>query len=155
MHRRALILGLCATVAAWPALARDPVDRITRDLQRKGYSRIDVSRTLLGRTRITAESASARREIIVDPRTGEILRDLTEGADSAGSGLISTTDDDDGGRGRGRGRGGDDAGDDSGSDDSGSDDSGGDDSGGDDSGGNSGDDSGGDSDGGSGSGGDD
>ena len=150
MHRRALILGLCATVAAWPALARDPVDRITRDLQRKGYSRIDVSRTLLGRTRITAESASARREIIVDPRTGEILRDLTEGADSAGSGLISTTDDDDGGRGRGRGRGrgGDDAGgDEPGSDDSGSDDSGGDDSGGDDSGG--------DSDGDSGSGGDD
>lgn len=35
-----------------------------------------MSRTLLGRTRFVATSDQYRREIILNPRTGEILRDL-------------------------------------------------------------------------------
>lgn len=115
-------------MVAAPAHADAPVDRVLRDLRRLGYDSITVSSTMLGRTRVFADGASASREIILNPRTGEILRDLwmpkAAGA-GEGSGRLTGSDDDDkddddnsgddnsgnddgGGRGRGRGRGGDD-----------------------------------------------
>ena len=133
MRRRQLLLALALWPLAGPAEARSITDRVARDLARQGYTSIEVSRTLLGRDRVVASGPEGRREVILNPRTGEILRDLwtPSGSGQAGSGLISTDDDDGGGRGRGRGRGrgGDD---DSGGDDSGGDDGGGDDGGGDD-----------------------
>lgn len=137
MRRRQLLIGLALWPLAGPALARSVTDRVARDLARQGFTSIEVSRTLLGRDRVVATGPDGRREVIVNPRTGEILRDLWTPSDgsAAGSGLISPrSDEDDGGRGRGRGRGrgGDDGGEDSSGDDKGSDDSGGDDSGGDD-----------------------
>ncbi len=82
MERRQFFLGLAATlaVAGGPALAgtrgEAVINRIRAQLDRQGYARISVERTLLGRVRILAVGPAARREIIVDPRTGEILRDL-------------------------------------------------------------------------------
>lgn len=82
---------------------------------------ISVSSTLLGRARIVATSQDGYREIIVNPRTGEILRDVwlslegTSGPLIVGSDdNISPEDDDDnddkgndsdGDKGRGRGEG--------------------------------------------------
>ena len=87
------------------ALANDIERRITRTLAREGWTDIQVSRTFLGRLRITARKRDARREIIVNPRTGEILRDLlVYGSGSVGSVLTDSRDDDgfSGGRGKDR-----------------------------------------------------
>ncbi len=75
--RRLMVLVLPALLAGIPVFAADPmVERILRDLRALGYSDIAVEQTLLGRTRIVADSRDASREIIVNPATGEILRDL-------------------------------------------------------------------------------
>jgi hypothetical protein len=98
MDRRALLTGGLAMMAmARPAFARDVSDQIVDQLKRLGYSRIEKQRTLLGRTRILAESATRRREIIVNPGTGEILRDYWEqisggGNESDNSGGIIDSD---------------------------------------------------------------
>lgn len=105
MKRRDFVIGVTLGIMlGGPAFAQDFVERITRQLRAQGFDEIGVQRTLLGRTRILAEGRSGRREIIVNPRTGEILRDLwfaTEDDDS-GVGIIDDRN------GRGRGRGGDD-----------------------------------------------
>ncbi|WP_372839528.1 hypothetical protein [Phaeovulum sp.] len=51
-------------------------DQIVQQLRNQGYGEITISRTFLGRTRIVAIGALGRREIIIDPRNGVILRDL-------------------------------------------------------------------------------
>lgn len=130
-------------LAAGPAHA-GPVERILDDLGRLGYDHVEVEKTMLGRTRILASSDDADREIIVNPVTGEILRDLWTPRSGTGSGAgltggtrkrsSSTSDDSDD----------DDADDDGGDDNSGkgsdgdSDSDGDDDGGGDDNSGNSG-----------------
>ena len=134
MNRRRFVTGaLLMLVFTDPALATERVDQIVQSLRREGYTRIEIGRTWLGRTRIIATGGPGRREIVVQPATGEVLRDFESVDDN-------DDDDDSGqGRGRGRGRGGDDDDDDnddddddnSGSDDSDDDDSD-DDSGGDD-----------------------
>jgi hypothetical protein len=92
MNRRHLIAGLCAGLlipqAAW---AQNYADRIVRQLRAQGYTGITVSNTWLGRTRIVAQSADGSREIIIDPRTGEILRDLWQGG-GAGQSIVNDTD---------------------------------------------------------------
>lgn len=67
-----LAAGLLAASAAFADYEQD----IVRQLQDMGFSRVEVSRTLLGRVRITAIGAEGTREIILNPNTGEILRDL-------------------------------------------------------------------------------
>lgn len=66
---------MAVALAAAPAFAQTHVDRIVQQLMRQGYLEIEISRTFLGRTRIEAESPTHEREIIINPRTGEILRD--------------------------------------------------------------------------------
>lgn len=87
MQRRAFLALLAASLATGPARAADPVAAIVGELERRGYTQISVSRTLLGRARILARGPQGRREIILNPATGEILRDLREsaalGADAA------------------------------------------------------------------------
>lgn len=121
MNRRAfLVLASSAAVfLASPAHA-DFVDAVRAQLQKQGYSQISVSSTLLGRSRILAKSKSGTREIILNPRTGEILRDLWFSAQGGtGPSIVGSDEDDDeddddrdddggddnGGRGRGRGEG--------------------------------------------------
>ena len=76
MNRRSLMTAAFAAILLGsPAFAFDVVDEMLNELRQQGYRNVEVSRTLLGRTRITAENAKFTREIVVDPRTGEVLRD--------------------------------------------------------------------------------
>ncbi len=124
MNRRAFLAHVAAvtavTASGAAAQADGPVERILRDLRRLGYRTVSVERTLLRRTRIVAESDEAQREIIVNPNTGEILRDLWlpigKAATQGASGSLLDDDDDNSGSGSsGSGSGSDNSG--SGSDD--------------------------------------
>lgn len=108
MHRRLFITGLTAVVlTAAPALAQTTsvVDQVIAQLKSQGYTKITMGRTFLGRTRIVAQNDEMRREIIINPATGEVLRDYWEVEDDdhdndderdrSGSGRGDRYDDDD------------------------------------------------------------
>ena len=130
MKRRLFLAALGAgLIAAGTAHAENFADTIVRQLRSQGYTQVSVTSTWLNRTRIFAQSPDAEREIILNPRTGEILRDLYIG-DSSGARIYD--DDDNSGRGSGNsGHGGgdddDDDGDNSGHGGGGSGEGGGDD----------------------------
>lgn len=68
---------------AVPAQAKDrDISALwVQQLLRDGYEEIEVSQTWLGRIRINAEKGDIEREIIFNPRTGEVLRDYSRGED--------------------------------------------------------------------------
>ena len=72
----------CATLALWISggalWAQDIQSQIVAQLQAQGFERIEIARTWLGRIRIEAEGPGIEREIILNPNTGEILRDYWE-----------------------------------------------------------------------------
>jgi len=72
-----LLVILCLTFAPGVASAdADQVrDRIVRELRDDGYDEIRIYRTFLGRLRFVGEDTRSRREIVVNPTTGVILRD--------------------------------------------------------------------------------
>lgn len=77
MRRRDILAALLAAATlAGPALAQGYVDSVVAQLRKLGFRSIVQERTLLGRVRITAKRKDGTREIIINPRTGEILRDL-------------------------------------------------------------------------------
>jgi uncharacterized membrane protein YgcG len=63
-----------------PLHAQSLQDRVMRDLRSEGYSQVTPERTMLGRVRITGVRGKLFREIIINPSTGEILRDVTRTA---------------------------------------------------------------------------
>lgn len=154
MNRRALILaGLAAGFLGTAAIAQDFETIIVEQLKAAGFTEIRLTRTWLGRVRIVATNDSFRRELILNPRTNEVLRDLwvNVGTGVAGTGLFDPDDAEDNYRRSGGvedNEGSDDRGDDDRDDDGGDDDGGSDDNGGDDGGDSDGGDDGGDSDGG-------
>ncbi len=83
-----------------PAFARDFASEVEARLATEGYEIESVARTLLGRVRILARSTDGEREIILNPRTGEILRDVWLSRGNSGQ---STLLDDDGNSGKGGG----------------------------------------------------
>lgn len=90
------VLGAVSPVAAMAANTGSPVDKLTAQLRKQGFEKIDISRTWLGRTRIVARSDTFRREIILNSRSGEILRDYWEQIGENGeseSGLFDPEDD--------------------------------------------------------------
>ena len=118
MKRRRLIIGVLAVgvaqaLAALPALAATFVEQIVTQLQAQGFTEIEVETTWLGRALIQAQRADTRREIVLNPNTGEILRDLW-GSKSGVESRKITIGDDGGDDNRGHG-GGDDGGGNSGS----------------------------------------
>jgi len=146
MNRRHALLAAAALFLASSTLARaDEVGDIGGWLRRLGFDDIATTRSLLGRVQIRATGAIGTRELVVNPRTGEILRDVwvdAEGKVIRGKPYRRTADDGDhhgsssdgGGDGggddngnEGEGGGGDDGEDDGGSDDSDSSDGGSDD----------------------------
>ena len=138
MTLRSTILSIVLTfLLSVAASAQDRSQAMIQSLQSQGFSGIEVSRTWLGRTRIVATGSAGRREIVLNPNTGEVLRDYLDETE---------TETERGREGDGHAGGGGGGSDDSGSDDSSGDDSGGG-MGGDDSGGGmgGGDDGGGDS----------
>ena len=76
MVRHSLLLGLVLGLAASPAAAQDVAADIVAQLVRQGFDTVVQERTLLGRVQIIASRGDGQREIIVNPNTGEILRDL-------------------------------------------------------------------------------
>ncbi len=137
---RILFSAMIASLIALPSVAQTVEDSVVSQLHSQGFSQVEVHRTWLGRIRIEASGNGMSREIVLNPRTGEILRDYWHNDDGgARTGIFSTgpTSGDDGGGGASvpsssDDGGGDDAStDDSASDDSSSDDSGSTDDGGD------------------------
>lgn len=98
MRPKVLPIVVAALLAATPLAAQTDSgqsvqDQIVAQLQEQGYGRIVVSRTFLGRVRVTAERGDRKREIVVNPITGEILRDLlrTDNRYAGGEGSSSDT----------------------------------------------------------------
>ena len=103
MKRRAFLIVLAVmtvlqTGFAAPAVAATAADQIVTQLREQGFTDIDVEQTWLGRTRIVAERKDTSREIILNPGTGEILRDLwlQKGGKGAPKVKIGRDDDNDG-----------------------------------------------------------
>ena len=69
-----ILAALLATAS--PTVAQSPVDTAVGQLEAQGFEIRSVRRTLLGRTRIVAESPEGRREIVLNPRNGLVLRDF-------------------------------------------------------------------------------
>ena len=139
MNRR-VFLGRCAAgvfgaVFAGSAAFADSFEgSVVAQLRGQGYRDIDVERTMLGRVRIVAAKGTRTREIILNPRTGEILRDVLLAADGQVEPEIAGGDDSGKGSSGDDGSSGDGSGDDGGSEGDGGADGGGDsggDSGGD------------------------
>lgn len=68
----ALILAILTATAG---AAATPEEIIFAQLQDEGYTVQQVSTTFLGRIRIAAAKGDYQREIVINPRTGEVLRD--------------------------------------------------------------------------------
>jgi hypothetical protein len=122
MDRRLFFTGVMAAALAHPALADSFEGSVVAQLRAQEFKQIVVERTLLGRVRILAVQGSRHREIILNPRTGEILRDVFLDASGNSAPVIASTGSGPGKDGSDDGAGDDDS-DDSGSGDSGSDDS--------------------------------
>ncbi|MFZ3581070.1 PepSY domain-containing protein [Loktanella sp. DJP18] len=73
-----IVLLLLAPAAAQ---AQSVQDQIMTQLTAQGFTRIEVSRTLLGRVKIEARSPTLERELVFNPSTGEILRDYWQDRD--------------------------------------------------------------------------
>jgi hypothetical protein len=70
-------LIICIGLIGLPhfAAAQSVEDQVVAQLQEQGFSGIEVHRTFLGRLRFTAESGHFYRELVINPQTGEVLRD--------------------------------------------------------------------------------
>lgn len=77
MSRRLLLIACAVAVTAAPAFAENYAQRIERELRNQGFTQMKVHHTWLGRVLIDARSHTQKREIVVNPHTGEILRDYT------------------------------------------------------------------------------
>ena len=77
MNRRHFLGLVGAAIGSGPsgASAGRFEESVIAQLKSQGYLSIVAEHTLLGRVRIMGQLASERREIILNPRTGEILRD--------------------------------------------------------------------------------
>ena len=96
MNKRQLLAGVMATLAAHtllalPAFAASYVDQILAQLRAQGFENIEVETTWLGRARIAAVRGGVNREIVVNPTTGEVLRDLWLSASGGGPRTITIT----------------------------------------------------------------
>lgn len=56
-------------------------EAIIQELAAEGYTKITVSRTLLGRLRFVATGENGSREVVVQPSNGAILRDHSDDDD--------------------------------------------------------------------------
>ena len=81
MQRRKLLFGLISVMVplATCAFAATFADDVIAQLSQQGFTGISTETTWLGRVRILAERTDGQREIVLNPRTGEILRDIWTG----------------------------------------------------------------------------
>ncbi|MCC5974613.1 MAG: hypothetical protein JJT81_11230 [Rubellimicrobium sp.] len=76
-RRAGLAAVVLAAFLALPAAAEPWEDRVADALVQLGYEVTMIHRTLLGRVRIVAVNDTARREIVINPHSGEVLRDFS------------------------------------------------------------------------------
>ncbi len=79
--RRTTILAIAVVTAigAAPVFGQTTVQqRFVSELRQQGFGNLKISRTWLGRVRITAQSKDYKRELVFNPNSGEILRDYWE-----------------------------------------------------------------------------
>ena len=94
---RRIIWGTAMLLAlALPASAETVAETVARQLREQGYERIETSYTWLGRLRVSAVQGEMSREIVINPNTGEILRDYEKlvprlAGDGAGGRYASTS----------------------------------------------------------------
>lgn len=81
-----LAIAITLAVAPHAAYAQSVEEQIIAQLQAQGFTEIEVSRTLLGRIKLEAVSPTLERQLIVNPATGEVLRDFWEERDDKGRG---------------------------------------------------------------------
>ena len=93
MKRRHFLICIAASLAMAGAVqAASFADAVMAQLTRQGFASITSESTWLGRVRITAQRDGGVREIVLNPRTGEILRDIWSPADGS-TGQIPIVDD--------------------------------------------------------------
>ncbi len=68
---------VCAASIASPGFAQSPVEAVVQQLRDQGFGEIEISRTMLGRTKIEAYRGDLEREIVVTS-SGRILKDEVE-----------------------------------------------------------------------------
>jgi hypothetical protein len=71
-------VAVLSVTLATTGFATPGQDIVTSSLQAQGFEVRLVHWTFLGRIRIIAVSADIRREIVINPTTGEILRDYSQ-----------------------------------------------------------------------------
>ncbi|OUS05382.1 hypothetical protein A9Q96_11565 [Rhodobacterales bacterium 52_120_T64] len=72
-------LGDVQVVIEAPNIAvRQSVQELIEELTAAGFTYIEIHSTFLGRARIIAYSDTEIREVIINPTTGEVLRDLAQ-----------------------------------------------------------------------------
>ncbi|NBZ88469.1 hypothetical protein [Stagnihabitans tardus] len=83
MTRRGPTLALVLFCLAAPVHAQgNPVEEgLVASLRAQGYDVLEHGYTWLGRLRIVAQNDTLRRELVVNPGTGEVLRDYAERLD--------------------------------------------------------------------------
>ena len=95
MQRRVFFSGMIvALLCATASLASDYQSSVEAQLRAQGFSDIRVETTWLGRLKITAQRRGAGREIVLNPRNGEILRDIISTQNGAVMPRISDDRDD-------------------------------------------------------------
>jgi hypothetical protein len=77
---RARFMPLASLVGFWMmaagAAVADPMtDDLVAQLRGQGFQKVTITRTLLGRVLILGSATEGQREIVLNPNTGEILRD--------------------------------------------------------------------------------
>jgi hypothetical protein len=93
MANRRLIAGIfLAAMLAVPAAAQDIRGEIEAALVAQGYEIVQVGRTWLGRLRVVAQNDEIRREIVINPTTGEVLRDYSVSLANLGKPLFPDDD---------------------------------------------------------------
>jgi len=95
MQRRVFFSGMIvALLCATASLASDYQSSVEAQLRAQGFSDIRVETTWLGRLKITAQRRGTGREIVLNPRNGEILRDIISTQNGAVMPRISDDRDD-------------------------------------------------------------
>lgn len=84
MTLRPFMLCTALSLAPFAVQAQTPQESVLTQLQAQGFDNFNINRTFLGRIRIVALSDDLRREIVLNPNTGEILRDFWEQRDGDG-----------------------------------------------------------------------
>src|SRR5210317_826232 len=89
-----ILLVMLLTGLAVPAFSdmAPTVSVVAEELADQGYQVSRISKTFWGRVKIISRKGELEREVILNPNTGEILRDLVrrlrqkQGSDKSGSG---------------------------------------------------------------------